>query len=188
MGIPIGNQYEYAHSASIRKEVVCEHCECRYGYEMTRSARSTGNSILWLDNEGARERARTRAIRRVERSLEQSCDLVPCPDCGWYQRDMVGKIRLRRIVILTALALIPAIAVGVWGSQVAETHPYWEYNAVRLRFVAYAIATFFAVPVVGYLIWRLRDVNANHEQRSERITGRRGRAIRLGFGETRRSL
>src|SRR5829696_6431955 len=100
MGIPIGTDYRSTMSATVTKHVTCENCSCSYTYEMTRSATGQGTSVLWLDNEGAESRAQERAAKSLERQLRTGCDLVPCPDCGWVQRDMAPRVRARHLIVL----------------------------------------------------------------------------------------
>lgn len=81
--IPYGMDYTAHLSGSILKMVRCEQCAQDYVYVLTRSAEGQGRSLLFLDNEGARERAASRAERRLREKLERSCDPVPCLHCGW---------------------------------------------------------------------------------------------------------
>src|SRR5262245_28452231 len=51
--IPTGVDYTSTVTGSVLKQVRCEQCNLEYLYEMTRSARGEGTSLLFLDNEGA---------------------------------------------------------------------------------------------------------------------------------------
>ena len=119
--IPVGATFEATHAASVEKEVRCEKCQAEYVYWMRRSATGHGMSLLFADNEGARDRAASRAEASVRRKLERGCDVVPCPACGWIQAHMLPKARRAHrawmrmaslvLFILGALVFLP-IAVG----------------------------------------------------------------------------
>jgi hypothetical protein len=91
----------YYSKGSIIKFLRCEQCGKAYAYEMLRGA----------DGETFRS-----ANMRLRSKLERSCDPVPCPDCGWYQQEMVHRLRMKHLawlqLIAQALVLI-SIAVLV---------------------------------------------------------------------------
>jgi hypothetical protein len=96
---------------------------------MTRSVSGQGTSLLFLDNQGAANRATTQAAAVLERTLEASCDPVPCPSCGWYQQPMVLLLRRRhhRWLFTTGVALLTLAAilflVANVGSSMNEHQP-----------------------------------------------------------------
>jgi hypothetical protein len=71
----------------------CERCRTVYGYEMHRTVRENSSSLYGLGQEAARERAEMNAKRALENELTNGFDLVPCPNCGWYQSRMVSVVR-----------------------------------------------------------------------------------------------
>lgn len=118
--IPIGREYYSTLTATTRKEVVCEHCRCEYAYNMTCTSHGRGISLLWVDNDDARERAQVYATRGLERMHRAGCELVPCPDCGWYQRDMVRKKRQFLTIWISATSIAAGATVAGWGHHLCK--------------------------------------------------------------------
>jgi hypothetical protein len=114
MLIPYGMDYYATVSGSILKRVQCEQCEHEYGYLMTRKGRGLARSWMFLDKQGASESANRKAEKQLFRRLEQSCDPVPCPRCGWYQEEMVRRLRRNhfRWLFFIGLALAGAAFLG----------------------------------------------------------------------------
>ena len=75
------------------KSVTCEQCQAEYVYSLQREASGEGTSWLFLDDEGASERAERRARAAMDKALREECDAVPCPACGWYQAPMQTMLR-----------------------------------------------------------------------------------------------
>jgi uncharacterized membrane protein YebE (DUF533 family) len=96
MGIPIGREYTATMSASCTKAATCEKCAEDYLYKVEREATGSGSSILFLDNQGASQRAESAARKNLENALEKAVDAVPCPSCGWLQKNMVGQLKWSR--------------------------------------------------------------------------------------------
>ena len=86
--IYVGKRYTSRVSGSVLKGAYCENCECEYLYKMVRTAEGQGSSPYYLDNAGAERRAQQAAINSLTASLK-GVDPVPCPDCGWYQKNML---------------------------------------------------------------------------------------------------
>jgi hypothetical protein len=72
-------------SGSVLKKVRCENCTLDYEYEMHRTVK--------LHADAAKDELARRAELRLQRQLDEECDLVPCPYCGWYQRHMIERAR-----------------------------------------------------------------------------------------------
>src|SRR5579871_595585 len=105
--IPSGLDYFTTTTGSVLKLVRCESCHAEYAYELQRSAEGKGSSFLFLDNQGAAARASSRAEANLRNKLERGVDLVPCPECGWYQDNMQRKARRlhQRWMLLTGVCL-----------------------------------------------------------------------------------
>lgn len=105
----LGTDWTATRAASVVKFVRCEQCNHDYAYRMRRQIESSSFSVLGLDNSAAASRAAEDAERRVLRVLENSCDPVPCPECGLYQAAMVPRSRRIRLVWLWkfGITLIP---------------------------------------------------------------------------------
>lgn len=113
MGIPIGRSYTATVQGSVLKSNRCEKCGAEYVYEIERSATGSGSSLLFLDNDGAEERAATSARDKLYDKLESAVDAVACPSCGWYQRDMARHLKRQSVVIALVLGL-PLVAIASW--------------------------------------------------------------------------
>src|SRR5438094_115887 len=55
--IPVGMDYTATVQASTLKPVTCEQCNQEYFYQMTRSAFGESRSVLFINMEGAKNRA-----------------------------------------------------------------------------------------------------------------------------------
>jgi hypothetical protein len=118
--IPYATDYTSTLSGSVLKFVPCEQCGTEYVYQMERTATGSGTSLLFLDNEGASERASSQAEAQLRRKLERGVDLVPCPRCGWYQQNMIPKARkqYRRWMLNTGAVLaVSLLPVGLFGAM-----------------------------------------------------------------------
>ena len=95
MIIPYGTKYTMTLKNKVWKKVACECCDEIYHYQAEREASGEGSSFLWLDNDGAKHRAEKAALKKLNHKLEVAIDPVPCPSCGWYQRNMCTSLSLK---------------------------------------------------------------------------------------------
>jgi hypothetical protein len=65
MLIPYGMQYLSTVEGVVWKVVRCEQCQTAYAYRMAVSATGAASSFLFLDNEGARDRASAAAAEAL---------------------------------------------------------------------------------------------------------------------------
>jgi hypothetical protein len=93
MVIPYGRTYTSKVSVKAWIPILCEHCGLTFAYLTSKSAEGSGSSLLWLDNEGASERAYQGAMKSLVRKLKAANDPFPCPRCAQYQSSMVRSIR-----------------------------------------------------------------------------------------------
>ena len=106
MIIPVvWKEYSCVLSGSAFKFVECEKCQQRYVYQMSRHVQGTGNSLYFLDNAGAEDRARNTAATELQTQLDNDCDPVPCISCGWYQANMQTKLRNEHQIWLFYMAI-----------------------------------------------------------------------------------
>jgi hypothetical protein len=96
-GLYFGRTYTAAISGTAIKEVRCEECSETYFYKMVRRGEGQGTSPYYLNNAGAERRAQKGAQTQLEKLLRKGVDPVPCPDCGWFQENMVREVRRRRL-------------------------------------------------------------------------------------------
>jgi hypothetical protein len=95
-----GVDWTVTRSGSVLKFVRCEQCNHEYAYWMHRKIQHSSFSVLGLDNRGAANRADREAQTRLQRSLSNYCDPVPCPECGHYQSEMIDRVRRTRAMWL----------------------------------------------------------------------------------------
>jgi hypothetical protein len=147
MSIPYGIDYTVTLSGSVLKVLRCEQCGTEYGYQMTRSAQGGGTSLLFLDNQGAQDRAAQAASARLVAKLENSCDPVPCPQCGWYQAEMIPRVRRLRYRWLqnTGIALFPISAFLVMAAAIIHAA-----NERQARLPVF-VWVFWGVVILGFL-------------------------------------
>jgi hypothetical protein len=91
-----GQEYTCSAQASAAKAVTCEQCGTPYAYAMTRTASGRDCAPYGLGCDKAKRRAYEKAVQAAQKALAGSCEPVPCPDCGWYQTDMVKQLRRQR--------------------------------------------------------------------------------------------
>ena len=88
----IWKTYTCTMHGSTVKIVACENCSTEYVYLMERDGVGVGTSWYWLNDDGARDRAKSAAEDLLQSALENDYDPVPCPVCGHYQRSMFPKL------------------------------------------------------------------------------------------------
>ena len=93
MVIPYARTYTATMKGASLKAVQCEGCRAEYLYRYEASSSGSDTSLLFLNNAGARNRARELAERALEKQLERGVDAVPCPQCGHFQANMLRIVR-----------------------------------------------------------------------------------------------
>jgi hypothetical protein len=92
--------------------VCCERCGEQYSYRLRRVAVARFHSPYhYHDPETGRKRAQKRANERLRRMLDSEAEVVPCPKCGWYQKEMIPLVRRSRLRRLLWVAVALAAAV-----------------------------------------------------------------------------
>ncbi len=76
--------------------VRCEKCERKFYYKLICKAFGRANLVPLADREDTRRTALGRAKQKLRELLETQIVPVPCPECGWYQRDMVPLLRAQQ--------------------------------------------------------------------------------------------
>lgn len=111
MFIPVfSKRYRKQVTGTVQKQVICEKCGNRYDYRVERAGEGEGESLYFLDNEGASDRAASRAAESLEYKLQQAVEAIPCPQCNWVQEIMVRELRRRAAAPWWWIALgLPAL-------------------------------------------------------------------------------
>ena len=170
-------EYTASASGATLKEVKCAGCGAEYFYHVERCAEGHGNSIMFLDNAGASQRAEAAAQKSLERRLAKAVELVPCPACGLYQPEMVAKARRQYRTWMLAVAfvcIVGTVVVGLFTLIAAEKRPVnWTLYAPILAVTGLA--------GIGILITRFvqaRAYNPNQEDVEQRKRCGQERALR----------
>jgi hypothetical protein len=99
----------HTEKGSAVKAVVCENCNYYYAYRLSREAVGDSTGFLVPDYETAQQRASD----KLRELLERGCDPVPCPECGWYQQNMVTRARQLKYRPLLIIGVVLIIIVMV---------------------------------------------------------------------------
>src|SRR5579885_181956 len=91
--IPIGVKRVAAVRGAVWKIVSCAQCEQRYAYLLMLEATGEDHDLLFLDAEDSAKRARAKAEQNLSKMSRNVVLPVPCPNCGFYQDDMVRLLR-----------------------------------------------------------------------------------------------
>jgi len=170
--IPYALQYKDKLRGQVPKLVPCEECGLEYVYLFQGSAEGTGTSALFLDNQGAQDRARAHAEAHLAVTLQQGVAVVPCPRCGRVQQNMVPLARSSRLVwlLLVVLALSLAVAVfGMWAAVCSLTAANRQEQAEALT--AWIVVGALAVVAAGLFFLR-RALNQRYDPNSAPVEER----------------
>jgi hypothetical protein len=95
--VVFGKEYTSYTWGDVDKFVHCEKCGTDYVYTAFRDVAATAMSLYFLENQGASDRAQEKAQKKLERTLNQAVEPIPCPSCGHFQRQMVREARRRQL-------------------------------------------------------------------------------------------
>ena len=174
--IYVGKDYTAVAQGSARKQVRCEQCGREFTYLVERTGTGKGSSWYFLDNEGAQIRADTKAQQTLAASLGCAVDPVACPECGWFQKNMVVEARRRRHRWI--------LNVGVGGGAILLLFAMFPtaMNSARpndnLVVAAVALAGLGGFGVIAgtvgrWLLVRRFDLNADWKPTSGRLDSRK---------------
>jgi hypothetical protein len=144
-------EYTCEVSGGTYKFVECEACQQKYVYRMVRKAKGQGDSLYFLDNAGAQDRAQSKANADLQKALANDCDPVPCPKCGSYQDDMVAKL-CREYRMWMFWAGIFSIFAGVLCGALGYT--FYETDSRAAGLILYAAAFLGVVGGIIAIVWR----------------------------------
>jgi hypothetical protein len=171
--IPYGMSYSSTMSGAVLKLVRCEHCRAEYVYKMERVATGEGSSFLFLDNEGAASRASSEAQEVLRRKLEQGVDLVPCPACGWYQKNMLPKARRKygnwmlNTGACLALSVIPVACLGGLFNGSRQERPWIPWSLFFAGLIALGVLGVVLMTAKFILAGRYDPNNQDVETRKQ---------------------
>src|SRR6267142_1796243 len=147
---------------SVIKAINCEQCGLRYFYQLTRSASGEASAFCYIGERAAAARAQRRADENLQKLLKTDCDLVPCPQCGHLQRDLISIRRAQKYQWLGRgagfVAVLGLIAIGflAWGEWYDNPRRFGEE---RIDFILAAAG----VAGIGLLLNGLMHWLRSHE-------------------------
>src|SRR3954467_4730253 len=97
------------HTGATLRNCRCEHCGKHYHYAILATA--AGSSVSG-DKETAVYRAHQRADAAVRAGFSR-VEIVPCPMCGWLQKEIFRELQLRRIRWTRRIATICFFIAGI---------------------------------------------------------------------------
>jgi len=92
--IPYARTFTTSMTGEVVVQAICEQCRHGYAYRLKRQTHGEATSWLFINEQGAREKAETQAQAELARKLSTEVDGVPCPQCGTFQTDMIPVLRL----------------------------------------------------------------------------------------------
>ena len=113
--IPILTLHKVTIHGHVENRVVCERCGCEFRYVAVRAATGSVQCLFEIVTKRMESRAAARARKRLEVALKTP-DMVACPECGWYQQDMVRYLRSRRLkaaLVLSGFVAFLGLEVGL---------------------------------------------------------------------------
>lgn len=150
--VPTGTRYTGTLQVNAWIPVRCEHCGATFAYRTQRQASGRGRSVLGLDQEGAKTRARDHAVEALEWTLRRTVEPAPCPQCGNYQPAMVRVLRRRRRGLGWAIGIG---ALGIWFfwtliAWTSSTRRFWATGTSAPQVLAALVA--IGAVLCGY-VW-----------------------------------
>jgi hypothetical protein len=160
------------------KYVHCEQCGTPYEYRCIRRAVGTGSATYGIGKERAQRKAAERAESLLEKRLLKGIDPVPCPSCGWVQREMVDELNRRQYrwmswVGWTVVGLALAAAGCALLVNLQESSPN-RVSPGTQRFVTDALIVALAGAGLPLAVRRALRVNPNgaaHPDHAEVLPG-----------------
>jgi hypothetical protein len=118
--VPIGVVHSAAVAGAVWRLVSCAHCRQDYAYLLELEASAAVHDLLFLEGEGAAERARAKAEHNLLQKSRNVVMPVPCPGCGCYQEDMARLLkedksinRVQIVGLVIALAALVPLALSI---------------------------------------------------------------------------
>jgi acyl-CoA synthetase (AMP-forming)/AMP-acid ligase II len=161
--IIVNNQHEATVTQTVLRLVACEECDAEYIYSLTREGSGYGNSVYFLDEEGAKERASRRAEENLENQMRSACNAVPCPKCGHYQDHMLPRARAQRAGIYKVGAGLALILMIVFLVLALKSNPI----RVGLPIAGVCFLAMLALGMVALIIHV--SYNPNKKSEEERL-------------------
>lgn len=152
-------------SGSTVKNVRCETCGHTYSYVMQRTARAAVQGFT-LNRQKAKECALAEANHKLQADLVSGFDVVPCPKCGAFTKQM--KAKPWQNLILSLLFFILAVVLLGFAYLRAEIASRINIQAILMGLACLVIA--IGALVVGLkrlLVHRMSLTRTNRAKQKE---------------------
>ena len=136
------------------KVVRCEACGRNYAYELKRMGHGQADGHSGNSSSLARQRAEA----DLQHLLEIGMEVIPCPACGWYQSNMIPKVRRRHrrwMVYVGQCLTIGLIPVAIIGGIMNGSHENQAKPPLPWPIFAAGLVCVFAVGI-GMFIWKYK--------------------------------
>jgi hypothetical protein len=144
-------KYTATKDGYIVRRVECEKCQRPYHYRLDGTIKSTATSPLFLDNKGAASAAADGANdEALLNQLERSIRMVPCPNCGQYQSNMVRYAR-KNWSYIAVLGSLPVQAIGILLYVDYYNGRPLSLDMVRLSLLAVGLAILALGLFIGFI-------------------------------------
>jgi hypothetical protein len=190
MAVPTGVEFTTLAKGKAVKKVHCESCGNDYVYLMKRGFEGLETAWLSSTEKKAKDMSKMKAVLGLQMMLDADCELIPCPECGWYQPNMVKKIRQGfRDNFATAGLIMIAVAVVLvlgafahFGEQVPGADQLQLRHPVLLAFAVPLAALGIALYPLGKVLASRKDPNEDDPERRKKL-GRRSSISRSEYEE-----
>ena len=143
----VSSEFYASLQGSAVKHTKCEFCGKQYVYVMRRIGQGKVEAHVQTDRQYGLELARNDAVGDSLLKMRRSCDTVPCPKCGKFQRQMIRQERLRRLgwSFLAWLGLGPTVLVASmfirrpWEPGWVEASLYAAGSAAAFLYMLYSL-------------------------------------------------
>jgi hypothetical protein len=145
----------YTSTLQVRfwKEHTCVACNSTYSYLLERKAVGTGASA---------QAAHAKLQSRIGEIVKTETDMQPCPTCGLYQPDMIGRRRAKRRLQIFVVALIALIVLLCIRAA----------DGLQTDVLSKAAAVVFGLAVLAHLALEVQNANSNLEGNKQRAADR----------------
>lgn len=115
--IPTGWTYTSTINGRVPKGVCCAHCGHEFVYFAHFASVGTSSVGLFGDQQAAQAQASADAQAFIEHAARAASNWVPCPQCGWLQKDMYQghrrKVAQRSVIAggVGSLLMIPVLSI-----------------------------------------------------------------------------
>lgn len=156
--IPVALTFTTTLSGRLPKLVQCVKCGFEYVYLLESTVAGEGTSVLFVDNEGARQRSMAAAEAQLQQELEHGCEVVPCQACGLVQPHMVPRARHLRHGWMRASGVVALAAAGILTlpAMIYTLIDGTSFGVTSLTTVIWAVVGLVLCAGLGLIFQRMR--------------------------------